>query len=405
MSTDSSSGLIAVTVDICRIRPREQVPEIALVRLLEVGRKTDLLETIRRTEEKDELTIELIILQASAIGLDPALARQLARRHFVDDHMIELDGDKVTLLYDSTKEVYLYAKNLLSDLTDAESNLLSLIYSSSRKAVGIEDFDKALELFKKPYRDGLRKFLLKNKLLESFEYNGAEYIISPRAFKVGKNFKTAVEVLADERLSPLIDFIRENPGNPDAVVQSFKKVNDHDLSLLSSSGIVDPLALDVNGDVKNYLFSADILRKRSDNDNSDLVKTTLANFRFGEYYSEGANLLDLKKFFQSLLDRGYAGGATPIGTDYHELERLQVLRVEPIGGTGKYRFWLLKRDVIEDCLSVVNGYVPITAHSAKAGLDSIDTVVQSRSNLNIVTEKKSAVVEAIRKIREGIGVS
>ena len=374
------------------------------MRLLLLGRVTDLLENMRRTEEKDELTLEIVTIQASAIGLDPALAQNLVKNRLVNDKLVHIDGEEITLLYGKPSDVYGYSiRHMLSELSEAELSLLKLICNSTRKAMGIEDLDKVLGLFLRAYRQGLRTFLFDNKILQEFRHDEADYIVSPRAYKNEKNFKMAIEVLTDHKLSPLMDFIRENPGNPDTVVQTYKNVDRDAITALSSSGVIDPLALDVHGDKKNYLFSADLLRKRSDNDHFDLVKTTLANFRFGEYYSTNARLSSLEKFLQSLLDRGFAGAATPIGTDYNELESRQIVRVKAVSGTEKYRFWLLKRDVIEDCLSVLKGYVPINAQAMKPNLSGIDSVVQSRSDLNIISATKSTVADAIRMIQEGIG--
>lgn len=401
---DPTSCLVSTAIDLGRIRPRNQIPEVGLVRLLLLGRVTDLLENMRRTEEKDELTLEIVTIQASAIGLDPALAQNLVKNRLVNDKLVHIDGEEITLLYGKPSDVYGYSiRHMLSELSEAELSLLKLICNSTRKAMGIEDLDKVLGLFLRAYRQGLRTFLFDNKILQEFRHDEADYIVSPRAYKNEKNFKMAIEVLTDHKLSPLMDFIRENPGNPDTVVQTYKNVDRDAITALSSSGVIDPLALDVHGDKKNYLFSADLLRKRSDNDHFDLVKTTLANFRFGEYYSTNARLSSLEKFLQSLLDRGFAGAATPIGTDYNELESRQIVRVKAVSGTEKYRFWLLKRDVIEDCLSVLKGYVPINAQAMKPNLSGIDSVVQSRSDLNIISATKSTVADAIRMIQEGIG--
>ena len=404
MEDSLSSCLVSTAVDLGRIRPREQIPEVALVRLLNAGRVTDLLEGLRRTEEKDQLTIELAIIQASTAGMDPALAREVTRKRLVEDKMIFLDSDRITLLYESPTQVFRYSiANLIPELTEAETKLLKLICSSTRRAVGMEELDRVLEMFQRPFREGLRSFFFDNKILQSFEQKGSEYVVSPRAYKSEKNFKMATEVLADKKLITLLDFIRDNPGNPDRAVEAHKGVDEGTLAALSASGVVDPLTLDVRGQKRKFLFSADLLPKREDVDNFDMVKSTLANFRFGEYYSVGANLFSVEKFLQSLLDRGYAGAATPIGTDYNELETRQIVRVEPISGTGKYRFWLLKRDVVEDALSVLKGYVPIKENAVRGGPGGIESVVKSRGDLNIISATKSSVAEAIRMIQEGLG--
>lgn len=155
------------------------------------------------------------------------------------------------------------------------------------------------------------------------------------------------------------------------------------------------------------MFAPDILNKRGDKDHFDLVRKTLANFRFGEYYSHNTRLRDLDRFFEVMLDHGYAGQAKPIGTDYMNLEWAGVFRIEKIHGTSDYRFWMLKRDVIEDARSVLRGYIPIQSSLDKINLSNIESVVQTRSQTTYSLDQtsKEELLKALRQIQEGLSPS
>jgi hypothetical protein len=161
--------------------------------------------------------------------------------------------------------------------------------------------------------------------------------------------------------------------------------------------------LNVKGDTKDYLFSADVASAREDKDHSDLVKKALANFRFGEYYSDISKLHSLDEFLSSMLDRGFAGYASAIGTDYRELEG-SVFRITRVAG-NMYRFWMVKRDVIEDCLGILRGIIPIHSDKRAVSLTNIDNVIQTRLQIDpeVVASTKKRLQDAVREIQEALG--
>ena len=176
--------------------------------------------------------------------------------------------------------------------------------------------------------------------------------------------------------------MQDNPGNPLPVVSQVLGTKDDTLHLLSKYGLLEPLKLEVQGDNKEYLFSPNSTMERDDKDHFDLVKMTLANFRFGEYYSKKTRLYNLHLFFGRLLDRGYAGSAEAIGTDYHNLEKNGIVRVEKID-TNNYRFWLLKRDVIEDANNIIKGAIPFHSSREAVNLSNIENMVQTRTKIDV----------------------
>jgi hypothetical protein len=78
----------------------------------------------------------------------------------------------------------------------------------------------------------------------------------------------------------------------------------------------------------------------------DQVKLVIASFAFATRYAR-FKLSQPEVFLDSLIDRGYAGNATPIGTDYGAMEKQKIVNVEPVvPGSSRYRFLAVKRDTL-----------------------------------------------------------
>lgn len=144
------------------------------------------------------------------------------------------------------------------------------------------------------------------------------------------------------------------------------------------------------------------MTRRVDNDHFDLVRKTLSNFRFGEYFAEKTKLRDLERFFDYMLDHGYAGDAEAIGTDYKNLEIAGIIKVERLTGNN-FRFWMLKKDVIADTRSILRGLIPFRSAATGIDLTSIESVVQARAKYNILNSGwMDKIALALRQIEEGM---
>jgi hypothetical protein len=78
----------------------------------------------------------------------------------------------------------------------------------------------------------------------------------------------------------------------------------------------------------------------------DQVKLVIASFAFSTRYAT-FRLRDPEVFLDSLISRGYAGNASPIGTDYGAMEKQKIVNVEPVvPGSSRFRFRAVKRDAL-----------------------------------------------------------
>jgi len=392
---------VSITIDLSRLEAplvQDAFPNIYLI-----GKEIDLLECLRRTEEK-EINFELLIYHGMALGISRVVIERVMKQPFVDYKMLRIDNDEITLLYSSSDKVYDYGLKRLEEIsTEKELLILDYIERATKKPVTEEELGEVIDYFERHFRENIEILLVENSILRPFDYRDGRYFISPRMYKDEDKFRLAYEVLEDNGLVGITDFLRDNPGNPQPVVQIHLGADGNIIDILNQAGIIDPMRLNVEGDVKSYLYSSDLLLNRKDKDHFDLVKMTLANFRFGEYYSKIAKLRDLEAFFSSMLDRGYAGKATPIGTDYKNLELAGIVRVRKVNG-GRYRFWMLKKDVIEDVLNILKGYIPIKSSISAGNLNDIENIIRTRSMIRPVIDKNAqdTIIKAIRQIQEAI---
>lgn len=79
-------------------------------------------------------------------------------------------------------------------------------------------------------------------------------------------------------------------------------------------------------------------------DELDQIRLVIASFSFAHHHATN-RLNDPISFLNALIDRGSAGSAQPIATDYGALEKQQIVRVQPIWeGARNHKFVVIKRD-------------------------------------------------------------
>lgn len=401
MNPDKS--FVSVAVDLSRL-PDDPIAETQLADVLNVGREVDLLEMIRRSDKNIEVPLDLLRFQASRLRISPKLFDIKTKVELEAKKMIRvINNSRVQLLFQTSSEVYAYGLKRITETTDnSQLSFLNILSKALTKPVSANDFYEVLALFPKPFRQGLWNFVVGNKLLIPFNWKSESFLISHRLYKDEKKFKMALEILEQQKLENIVDFLQNNPGNPLPVVSKHLGTDETTLYLLSKYGILEPIKLEVQGDNKDYLFSPTSTLAREDKDHFDLVKMTLANFRFGEYYSKKTKLYSPNKFLSSLLDRGFAGSAEAIGTDYENLEKNGIVKVQKISGSD-YRFWLIKRDVIEDARDIIRGVIPIQSGKSVGNLTEIDNLIQTRRQIDVELAQatKKEIIKALREIQEG----
>lgn len=397
---------IKATIDLSRANKKIKNPIIdtQFKNIVAIGRETDLLETLRRVDNPgfDVFTLpkNQLELYSSVAGIDPTLFELTILPNFIDFDLIEDKGDKVEIKYQSVSDVYEYGiKRINSQFNQNDKSMIEVIAKGMKKPIEENTYNSVLEQYPDYAQNNIKDYLDKAEILTATKAKDTIYYTSPRMFK-SKNLFDKVLANADVPLiGEILEHISDIPGIPMDTIPN--KFNLPVVQALAIAGTIEPINLEINGTMKEYAFTSDILLDRDDNDHLDLVKKTLANFRFGEKYSKW-NLYRIESFLSALLDRGYSGAATPIGTDYKNLEMLGIVSVEKMSGL-KHRFWLLKRDVIEDVLNIINGQISLIESVPRINFTQMNDSVLSRIDIaNNNNNDVDAVADALRLIKDAV---
>lgn len=370
-----------------------------------LGREIDLLEVIRRQDNPEEdffqISSEELELNALNVGIDPILLEENVIPNFVNEGFIEyIDEEKFEIKFTNIKSVYKYSKNEISNFNSKEKEFLGLIAQGMIKPIDQDYFNDVILKFPGYAASPIKSYLDKTRILSPIQAQESIFYSSPKIYKHKEAFRRLLETSPYHDVSRTLEFLNENPGIPIDSLDS-KRYNHDLIKGLTIAGAVDSISLNIGGESKKYITPTNLNPDRYDNDHLDQVKKTLANFRFGERYSKWT-LISLNRFLESMLDRGYAGKATPIGTDYKNLEASGIVKVSRVTG-DQYRFWMLKKDVIEDTLKVLRGSIPHVSSNPTISLNKMDNSTISRI---IMSENQSSDVQeftdAMRKIQKGI---
>lgn len=375
-----------------------------LKKIISLGREIDLLESIRRQDNPNNdffsITKKEIELYATYIGIDPDFLDMIILKKFENKNLIEFkDDNNIEIKFKDSKKIYEYAKSEIEMFDSKERGLLKLIAKGMIKPVSDTSFNNVISNFPSNFQPTIISYLNQTRILSPIELEDTILYSSPKIYKNKSLFTKLIKKTDETSVSSALEYLNQNPGIP---IESIDKTyNTTLLEGLNVAGAIDSINLNVGGVSRSYIMPANLSSDRYDDDNLDQVKKTLANFRFGQRYSKW-KLYSLQRFLESLLDRGFAGPASPIGTDYKNLELAGIVKVLPVSG-DRYRFWMLKEDVIEDTLNVLRGVVPLITKDPNISINKMDNSVLSRMISSQKAPKEvEEVVNALREIQRSM---
>ncbi|MGH3082256.1 MAG: hypothetical protein ACRDNH_14145 [Gaiellaceae bacterium] len=149
-------------------------------------------------------------------------------------------------------------------------------------------------------------------------------------------------------LRALLEELHKHEGRPADEIES---ASPELVQLAITQGLVDATEIKTTGGRTATFHFTPLFRgfgvsRDHVSDVLDQVKLVIASFAFSTRYAT-FRLRDPEVFLDSLISRGYAGNASPIGTDYGAMEKQKVVNVEPVApGSSRYRFRSVKRDAL-----------------------------------------------------------
>lgn len=149
-----------------------------------------------------------------------------------------------------------------------------------------------------------------------------------------------------ENLVSLLSELHESEGRPSDAIES---ASPELVRFAAEQGIIEQTEIVTSdGRTAKFSFTPRLkgfgVTKDDLPDELDQVRLVIASLSFAHHHATN-RLADPVSFLDALVDRGVAGSAKPIATDYGALEKQQIVRVEPIfEGAYNHRFVALKKD-------------------------------------------------------------
>lgn len=206
--------------------------------------------------------------------------------------------------------------------------------------------------------DALR-YLTHTGLLRSVttESDDREVLYNPNIWIQGDSIAQAALKAADARGSAevraLLEEIASNPGLPEAHVKSTEPKW---ISFAVSQGLVQRSVIQTSDDrEQGFLFTPHLGRDPfggTAGDASGQVRQLVGSMIYASTFAR--TRLDYPdRFIGALINRGVAGNASSIGTDYPMLERAGIVRVVRGRGSDRWSLELLQTEVAEDALRLL----------------------------------------------------
>ena len=242
--------------------------------------------------------------------------------------------------------------------------------------------------------------------------DGREVLYNPNVWTQGDSIADAALRAADARATPevgaLLEELAANPGLPEAHVKSTETKW---INFAVSQGLVQRSVIQTSEGVeRGFLFTPHLGRGPfggTAGDASGQVRQLVGSMMYAATFAK-YKLDDPSVFLRALINRGVAGNASSVGTDYPMLEKAGVVRVVPGMGSGKFRLELLQSDVAEDALTMLDAREGSSGSGVEADAAALRAqrsyvhVERERARLALTTEtdeiEQSRLLEALRAV-------
>ncbi|MBG6181900.1 hypothetical protein [Arthrobacter sp. CAN_A1] len=259
--------------------------------------------------------------------------------------------------------------------------------------------------------DAIRYLKYTDLLREVETDDGRVVLYNPKIWTQGDEIVQAALRAADARgtqeVGALLEELADAPGKPESEVTATEKKW---IDFAVSQGLVQRSVIQTSdGNERGFLFSPHLGRDPfggTAGDASGQVRQLVGSMVYATTFA-AYKLYDPARFLRALINRGVAGNASSIGTDYPMLEKAGIVKV--IGGdqSDRYQLELLQTEVAEDALTLLtsretaNGAYQQSA-TALQGQRSYVHTDQERAKLALTSERDQAeemrLISALRDI-------
>ena len=207
--------------------------------------------------------------------------------------------------------------------------------------------------------EALRRLTATNLVRRVVVDDGREVLYNPNVWTQGDSIASAALRAADARatteVGALLEEVAASPGLPEARVTS---TNERWVHFAVAHGLVQrSLIQTVDGTERGFLFTPHLNRDpfgATAGDASGQVRQLVGSMIYATSFAR-FRLDDPAVFLRSLIRRGVAGNASPIGTDYPMLETAGIVRVVPGRSEDRFAMELLQSEIAEEAVTLLEG--------------------------------------------------
>ena len=288
--------------------------------------------------------------------------------------------------------------------TTLQPLLVSEALQTAATAEGVQGHDEAAEA-------AVRHLTHTGLVRRVNSEDGREVLYNPNVWTqseqaVAEAALRAADARATNEVRDLLEEVALNPGLPESHV---KATEQRWVDFAVSQNLVQRSVIQTSeGSEKGFLFTPHLRRDPFGGTAGDasghvrqLVGSMIYAATFAEYKLDSPEV-----FLRALINRGVAGNATPIGTDYPMLEKAGVVKVVAGTGTGRYRLHLLQSEVAEDALKMLDAREGTGTEKADIAAlraqRSYIHVEQERARLALTTDvdeiEQARLIAALREV-------
>lgn len=314
---------------------------------LPVGRITRLLVSLQGQDIVAMSALESIAHKEA--GIASFELRKTYLPQFQEWGFVRVYDDKIEETIDSRGKILDKAGELWEQSNPNPVEKLSVeLFDQAATAPRKKDtIQRLLDDYKADTSESALSHLSETNLVDQISDKDGTWFYSPEVF--GENFPKTLSYLSNQsnekrkQAYRLIDAVSGDQGIPHS---SLTGMGDAGLThQLSGAGLLMGYPLNAGGRQEVFYFTPD-LRNRFESegrgDKFELAKTGISHFQFAHRLAEGGTgrlKFNPSVFLGKLIEKGRAGNATAIGTDYYLLVQKGLVKIERSEGS-KYRFLL-----------------------------------------------------------------
>lgn len=332
---------------------------------LHVGRTARLLETVRGYASLPKAKVYDF---ASQFGYSPDFVEASLFPKFSKWGLIDIAGDNVKVNITSPGQILelcgKYWEELPKDPRD--NHAVDAVELISKRPIELDDLHGRVfaDTTEDIEKDVLVTLEALNVIVPQKTDEGKVYytphFIGSNPDKLGDIIRSLKEKEL-RALEGVYDTVSGVQGFPAAVlVRTTSGVSDALLSTAAMGGLVNVCEVNTLHDSQKFVFTGDILPSEGiKSDAFHFTKQTVSHFRYAQTFPR-YKLRDVPRFLEVLLEKGQAGAASPIGTDYKFLEQNGIVDVQELGVSGRFTMYLVpgKEDILKAAMDLITSGTP-----------------------------------------------